>query len=62
VLLLSQVGVRVNAGTRFGRVNTDGLQKQGEAFVNDAYGDSNVTLRVDVQGGLGQINLNVALR
>ena len=59
VLLPSQVGVRVNAGTRLGRVNTDGLQEQGEAFVNDAYGDSEVTLEVRVQGGVGQINLKV---
>jgi hypothetical protein len=59
VLLPSQVGVRVNAGTRLGRVNTDGLQEQGEAYVNGAYGDSDVTLNVDVRGGLGQINLKV---
>jgi uncharacterized protein DUF2154 len=59
VLFPSQVGVRVNAGTRLGRVNTDGLQEQGEAFVNDAYGDSEVTLEVRVQGGVGQINLKV---
>jgi predicted membrane protein len=36
VLFPSQVGVRVNAGTRLGRVTTDGLQEQGEGFVNDA--------------------------
>jgi predicted membrane protein len=59
VLLPSQVGVRVNAGTRLGRVTTDGLQEQGEAFVNDAYGDSDITLEVRVQGGVGQINLKV---
>jgi len=57
VLLPSQVGVRVNAGTRLGRVNAQGLQQRGEAFVNDAYGDSEITLEVDVEGGLGQINL-----
>jgi hypothetical protein len=59
VLFPSQVGVRVNAGTRLVRVNTDGLQEQGEAFVNDAYGDSEVTLEVRVQRGIGQINLKV---
>ena len=59
MLLPSQVGVRVNAGTRLGRINADGLREQGEAFVNDAYGDSDVTLEVDVEGGVGQINLKV---
>ena len=58
-LLPSRVGVRVNARTRLGRINADGLRKHGEAFVNDAYGDSDVALGVDVQGGVGQINLNV---
>jgi hypothetical protein len=27
--------------------------------VNDAYADSEVTLDVDIQGGVGQINLEV---
>jgi hypothetical protein len=59
VLLPSQVGVRVEAGTRLGRVNADGLRREGQAFVNDAYGDSDVTLEVEVKGGAGQINLEV---
>src|SRR3712207_9116189 len=59
MLLPSQMGVRVNAGTRLGRVNAEGLRQQGEAFVNDAYGDSDATLEVNVSGGVGQINLQV---
>jgi hypothetical protein len=59
MLLPSQMGVRVNAGTRLGRVNAEGLRQQGEAFVNDAYGDSDATLEVNVSGGVGQINLKV---
>src|SRR3712207_7453120 len=38
---------------------SEGLQKVGNAYVNDAYGESEVTLRVDIQGGIGQINLEV---
>jgi N-terminal domain of toast_rack, DUF2154/Cell wall-active antibiotics response 4TMS YvqF len=59
LLLPSQTGVRVNAGTRLGRVNADGLRKEGEAFVNGAYGDSDATLEIEVSGGVGQINLKV---
>lgn len=60
VLLPSRVGVRVDAGTtRLGRVNADGLRREGQAFVNDAHGDSDVTLEVEVKGGAGQINLEV---
>ena len=59
VLLPSRTGVRVDAGTRLGRVNADGLRREGDAFVNDAYGDSEATLEVEVKGGAGQINLEV---
>jgi predicted membrane protein len=59
VLLPSQMGVKVNAGTRLGRVNAEGLQREGKAYVNDAYSDSDTTLEVEVMGGVGQINLEV---
>ena len=59
VLLPSRMGAKVDAGTRLGRVNAEGLRKEGGAYVNDAYGDSEVTLQVDVSGGVGQINLKV---
>ena len=59
VLLPSRMGVKVNAGTRLGRVNTEGLRKEGEAYVNEVYGDSDDTLEVDITGGVGQINLEV---
>jgi hypothetical protein len=59
VLLPSRMGVRVDAGTRLGRVNAEGLRKEGKSYVNDAYGDSDAELRVDVTGGVGQINLEV---
>src|ERR687898_432970 len=59
VELPSEVGVRVEAQGGLGEINAEGLQKEGEAYVNDAYGDSEVTLDVDIQGGVGQINLEV---
>jgi hypothetical protein len=59
VLLPSEVGVRATAEGGLGKINAAGLQKEGEAYVNDAYGDSDVTLDVDIQGGVGQINLEV---
>jgi hypothetical protein len=59
VLLPSEVGVRAKAAGDLGKINAEGLQKEGQAYVNDAYGDSDVTLRVEVQGGVGEINLKV---
>ena len=59
VMLPSQVGVRARAEGGLGKINAEGLQREGDSYVNDAYGDSDVTLEVDVQGGVGQINLEV---
>jgi len=59
VRLPSQVGVRVNAEGGLGRINAEGLRREGEAYVNDAYGGSDVNLEVEVQGGVGEINLEV---
>jgi hypothetical protein len=59
VLLPSEVGVRAKAEGGVGKINAEGLQREGDSYVNDAYGDSDVTLKVDVQGGVGEINLEV---
>lgn len=59
VQLPSEIGVRVNAEGGLGQINAEGLPRKGDAYVNDAYGDSDVTLDVDVRGGVGQINLEV---
>jgi hypothetical protein len=59
VMLPSEVGVRAKAQGGLGNINAEGLHKQGDSYVNDAYGDSDVTLEVDVQGGVGEINLEV---
>ncbi len=59
VMLPSEVGVRVRAEGGLGKINAERLQREGDSYVNDAYGDSDVSLDVDVQGGVGQINLEV---
>ncbi|HEV2743354.1 MAG TPA: toast rack family protein [Rubrobacter sp.] len=59
VLVPSKVGVRVRAEGGLGKINAEGFQREGDAYVNDAYNDSEVTLNVDVQGGVGTINLEV---
>jgi N-terminal domain of toast_rack, DUF2154 len=59
VMLPSEVGVRARAEGGLGNINAKGLTKEGDAYVNEAYGSSDVTLEVDIQGGVGQINLEV---
>jgi hypothetical protein len=59
VMLPSEVGVKAKAEGGLGKINAKGLKKVGDSYVNDAYGESDVTLDVDVRGGVGQINLEV---
>jgi hypothetical protein len=59
VLLPSEVGVKAKAEGGLGTINAEGLQKVGDSYVNDAYGESDVNLSVDAKGGVGEINLKV---
>jgi hypothetical protein len=59
VLLPSEVGVKAKAEGGLGKINAEGLKKVGDSYVNDAYGESDTNLSVDVKGGVGEINLKV---
>jgi len=59
VLVPSEVGVRVKAEGGLGKVEAEGFEKRDGAYVNEAYGEPGVTLDVEVQGGVGAINLEV---
>ena len=47
------VGVHVVAHGGLGAINASGFSKQGDAYINDAYGKSPVTLHIEVEGGVG---------
>jgi hypothetical protein len=57
VLVPSEVGVKVRAEGGLGKINAKGLKREGDSYVNDAYGDSDVALEVDVQGASGRSTL-----
>jgi hypothetical protein len=59
VLLPSEIGVKAKAEGGLGKINAKGLKKVGDSYVNDAYGESDTNLSVDVKGGVGEINLKV---
>jgi hypothetical protein len=59
ILLPSKVGVKAKAEGGLSKINAKGLKKVGNSYVNDAYGESDVNLSVDVKGGVGEINLKV---
>jgi hypothetical protein len=51
------VGVEVRAEGGFGSIDYVGLRHTGDRYVNDAFGKSPVTIHLNVQGGIGQIQL-----
>ncbi|UCC50382.1 MAG: hypothetical protein JSV68_14870, partial [Anaerolineaceae bacterium] len=48
------VGIRGNSN-----VKTSGLTRGGNSYVNTAFGESDVTLSIDIVSGIGEINLEV---
>lgn len=59
VQLPEDVGARVTVAGGLGAVNATGLQRDGDAYVNEAYGTSDVTLTIDIEGGVGEVDLSV---
>jgi len=51
------IGVRVNASGGLGSINAHGLKRDGDDYVNDAYGKAAATINLRIQGGVGQITL-----
>jgi hypothetical protein len=58
--LPSDVGVRVNVQGGLSNVEATGLSRSGEAYVNDAYGEAEIELNIEVTTGVGQVDLKVA--
>jgi predicted membrane protein len=59
VMLPDDVGARVQVAGGLGSVNASGLQVEGDAYVNDAYGRSEATIRIDIDGGIGEVDLEL---
>lgn len=59
VELPADVGVRASVSGGLGTVRVEGLRSEGGVYVNDAYGESGVTLDLTVRGGVGEVALTV---
>jgi predicted membrane protein len=57
--LPKDVGIYATGNGGIGEIHTEGLRKQGDHWVNDAYDDAKVRIHLSVEGGIGQINLLV---
>jgi hypothetical protein len=60
VRLPSDVGVRATAHGGIGAIKVlGGMIKVGDAYVNEVYGKSPITVNVNVEGGVGEIDLEL---
>jgi hypothetical protein len=59
IILPRDVGVHIELTGRANKVKTSGLTKDGEAYINQAYGKSPQTLQLSIQSGIGEVDLQV---
>jgi hypothetical protein len=59
VVLPSAMGVRVTADTALVNVTESGLTRNGDTYVNGAYGTAPYTLQVEIEAGVGAVDLEV---
>jgi len=57
IYLPRDVGIVANAHGGIGGINARGLEKRGGSWINPAHENAPVTIHVDVNGGVGQIDL-----
>ena len=57
VRLPSGVGITLEAHKGIGSINVTGLEKHGDHWENDLYNKSKVTVKVQVNGGIGEIKI-----
>src|SRR5712692_6999580 len=57
VYLPEGAGVIADAKGGIGGISAHGLHKRDGQYINDAYGHAKPTLRLDIRGGIGAINL-----
>lgn len=61
VYLPEDVGLRVEADTGIGSLVINGLQRDGDSdvYTNEAYGEADVNITLEISGGIGDITVQV---
>lgn len=57
VIVPTDVGVVAEASGGIGEINVSGMKREGNRWVNDAYGKAKTTIRLSVKGGIGEIGI-----
>lgn len=60
LILPTDVGVRVKARAGLGHVDANGLKADGDAWVNDVWGKTKATVRIEVEGGICEVDMRLA--
>ena len=55
--LPGDVGVRARVQGGLGAIHASGFTKKGDTYINSFYGGSKVNLYINIQGGIGEVNL-----
>jgi predicted membrane protein len=59
IYLPETIGVRVKVEGGIGSVDSHSLAKTGDYYTNEAYGKTDVTLDIQVEAGIGSIDLRL---
>ena len=59
VYLPEDIGVRVKVDKGIGSVHARRMNKEGHVYTNDAYGKTEVSIDMDIEAGIGSINLKL---
>ena len=59
IILPEKVGVLVKVERGIGEINADGFTLKGDDYVNEAYGESDITIKVNIMAGIGGTNLEL---
>ncbi|HLH39571.1 MAG TPA: toast rack family protein [Bryobacteraceae bacterium] len=57
VILPASAGIVATAHGGIGQISVKGLEKRGDRWINPAHEQAPVTIHVNVEGGVGQINI-----
>jgi uncharacterized protein DUF2154 len=57
IYLPEGVGIEAHVKGGIGDIHAPGLEKREGRYLNDSYGRAKTTVRLDIEGGIGQINL-----
>jgi hypothetical protein len=60
VILPRTVGVRAEVSGGIGEIHSDGLKQNDEVYSNDAWDGAGAKIRLQIEGGIGEVRLELA--